>query len=351
MNDNQFLKIFSVVAFLAFAAVSCWATAESLHLLLPDLPSVLCWVVTIGFFFIASWGSKMVVDSLNQDIYMEKRGATLIGGIIIVLVFWLFCSMPTNTHTFFFRNLIQQEATQDISTTKSYLAQIKDNVVTEDKIRLKCAEVQNRVDVKLGELKAEIENDANPGYGPKAKSILNDFADILGVVKIEPLTYKGNSVQDRQKLYEAYKNKIYILLESKWQNIIKEMTDPNDEYRRVAEKKYKNLEVVEKSIKNKQISLTDAQDVKVVCERLDDGYVTIKNYEEHVDFKSEADRKNYTAPNPENKIKRLLSVYDVWIDFLTGKHGGMSFAFWILVSILVDLAAFIFFDIAFKKRA
>lgn len=101
MNDNKFLKIISVLGFLVLAAVSCWATSESLHLLLPTYPSLLCWAITVGFFFIASWGTKMIVDSLNQNIYMEKRGWTLLGGVIIVIAFWLFCSMPTNTHTFF----------------------------------------------------------------------------------------------------------------------------------------------------------------------------------------------------------------------------------------------------------
>lgn len=66
MNGNKFLKIFGLLGFLAFAAVSCWATAESLHLLLSSWPLALCWAVTIGFFFIASWGTKMIADSLNQ---------------------------------------------------------------------------------------------------------------------------------------------------------------------------------------------------------------------------------------------------------------------------------------------
>ena len=56
MNENKFLKIFCILAFFAFAAVSCWATAESLHLLLSTWPIAMCWIVTIGFFFIASWG-------------------------------------------------------------------------------------------------------------------------------------------------------------------------------------------------------------------------------------------------------------------------------------------------------
>ena len=127
MEQKNYLKILWVAAFAAFAAVSCWATAESLHLLLSTWPLAMCWVVTIGFFIIASIGTKMIVDSLNQNIYMEKRGMRLIGGLIIVLIFWLVCSMPTNTHTFFYRTLINDMVTTDISTTRGYLGQIKNN--------------------------------------------------------------------------------------------------------------------------------------------------------------------------------------------------------------------------------
>ena len=106
MGQTNFFKIFSFFALLAFATVSCWATAESLHLLLSSWPLIFCWVVTVGFFAMASWGTKLIVDSLNQNIYMEKRGLNLIGGILITIVFWLLCIMPTKTHTFFFRNCI-----------------------------------------------------------------------------------------------------------------------------------------------------------------------------------------------------------------------------------------------------
>lgn len=339
-----------MLAFLAFAAVSCWATAESLHLLLPSFPLVMCWIVTIGFFFIASWGTKMIVDSLNQQIYMEKRGLNLIGGIFILIVFWLICSMPTNTHTFFYRNAINDKVTDDISLTKSYLAQIKDNTVTDDKIKLKCVELQNKVDTKLGELKAEIMNDANPGFGPKAKAILREFAEILGVAKIEPLSFKGTSIQDRQKLYDAYRTKMYILLESKTANIIKEMTPSNQDYRVLAERDFKNLELTEQYIKDGTLNLNDAEDIQSVCDNLNQGYGTIRNYSQFVNFKNENDEIDYTAPNSVTKVKRMISVFDVWKDFLAGEYAGRGFIFWVIISILVDIAAFIFFDIAFKKR-
>lgn len=350
MNGTNYLKLFSILAFLVFAAVSCWATAESLHLLLSSWPLIFCWAVTIGFFFIASWGTKMITDSLNQNIYMEKRGMTLIGGIIIVLVFWLLCSMPTNTHTFFFRNLISERVTTDIASTQGYLAQIKDNTVTDAKIQARCAEVENKVNTKLESLQAEIMNPLNPGNGPETEKILGEIAQILGVSKINKLSGVGNSVSERKTLYQAYREVILQQLENKKMNIVKEMTPSNDNYKKVATKDWKNLELTKKYIDGEQLSLTDANDIKTVCDNLNQGYSTIKTYQQFVDFKNEGDKENYTCENPQTKVSRLLSVYDVWVDFLTGNDGGLAFIFWIIISVLVDAAAFIFFNIAFKKR-
>lgn len=292
----------------------------------------------------------MIVDSLNQKIYLEKRGLRLLGGILILLIFWLACSMPTNTHTFFYRSVIHDKVISDIATTEGYLIQIRDNVTTETRIKIRLAELEKKVDVKLGELKAEIENDANPGFGPKAKAILRDFAEILGVAKIEPLTFKGTSIQDRQKLYDAYRQKMYILMEARKLNIIKEMTPANNNHQKQADKDYKNLELVKKYIEDGTLDLNNADDIKSICDRLNESYATIRTYKQFVDFKDETDQVAYTAPNAVTKVKRMISVFSVWEDFLAGKYEGHGFFFWVLISILVDVAAFIFFDIAFKKR-
>lgn len=350
MNGNKFLKIFGLLGFLAFAAVSCWATAESLHLLLSSWPLALCWAVTIGFFFIASWGTKMIADSLNQKIYVEKRSLHLVGGIFIILFFWLICSMPTNTHTFFYRSVINDKVMSDIATTEGYLKQIRDNEITETKIQIRLAELDKKVDLKLGELKAEIENDANPGFGPAAKRILRDFAEIFGVAKIDPLSYKGTSIQDRQRLYDAYRHKMLTLMDAKKLNILKEMTPTNDNHQKQAASNYKNLELVKKYIDDGTMDLNDANDVKKVCDKLNEAYATIRTYEQFVDFKNETDRNAYTASNAVTKVKRMLSVFDVWKDFLNGEYAGHGFLFWVIISILVDIAAFIFFNMGFGQR-
>ena len=292
----------------------------------------------------------MIIDSLNQSIYMEKRGATLLGGIVIVLVFWLFCSMPTNTHTFFYRNLIDEKVTNDIATTQGYLTQIKDNTVTDAKIKARCAEVEKQINIKLQSLEAEIKNPLNPGNGPETEMILGEIAQILGVNKINKLSGAGNSVSERNKLYQAYRDVILLQLDNKKMNIVKEMLPTNDNYRKIASKDLKNLELIKEYKDKGQLLLTDADDVKTVCDKLNQSYSTIKTYQQFVDFKNEADKDIYTSPNPQTKVSRLLSVYDVWVDFLTGKQGGLAFVFWIIISILVDVAAFIFFAIAFKKR-
>lgn len=350
MNENNYLKILSIIGFLVFAAISCWATSASLHLLLPTWPYVFCWAITIGFFIIASLGTKMIVDSLNQNIYMERRGTTLLGGIFLVLIFWLLFTMPTNTHTFFYRNLIDDWVTNEIATTQGYLAQIKDGTVTKKMINDRVTNFKNQVEVKMGELENEIKNEERPGFGPKAKEILGQFATMLDVVKVEPLSYSGTSQQDRQRLCNAYRAKIFTLRDIKIRNMINEMTPTNNNYRKVADRDWKNLDLVKQNIDKKNLSLTDADDMKTICDKINQGYSTIKMYNQFVEFKNNSDRTVYTADNPQTNVARLLSVYDVWIDFLAGKLGGLVFVFWIFISVLIDSAAFIFFDISFRKR-
>ena len=347
MEQNQIFKIFCVLAFLAFAAVSCWATAESLHLLLPSWPLVMCWIVTIGFFFIASFGTKMIADSLNQNVYVEKRGVMMAGGILITFVFWLLCSMPTNTHTFFYRNVISDVVSSDITTTQGYLDQLRENTVVESRIDSVCNNLENEVYSKLEDLQSEINNEFNPGNGPKTKKILAEFANILGVVKIEPSSSVGSTVRDRQKIINSYRNKILSLLEVRKQNIRSQMSTSDEKvYRSRADTDWKNLNEIVKA--RDSLDLNKAEHIYLINERLVKPYATIKTYSRYVSF-NDNDGEIYMAENQVTKVKRMMSVFDVWKDFFAGKYAGHGFIFWVIISILVDLAAFIFFDLAFRK--
>ena len=86
-----------------------------------------------------------------------------------------------------------------------------------------------------------------------------------------------------------------------------------------------------------------------ICKKLNEGYTTIRQYQNYVTFNSVEDEENYLSPTGVTKVKRLMSVFDVWQDYLSGEYNGYGFIFWIIISILVDIAAFIFFDLAFKR--
>lgn len=351
-GENKFLKLFYIVAFLAFAGVSCWATAESLHMLLPTWPIIFCYVVTIGFFIIASLGTKMIVDSLNQNIYLEKRGLRLIGGTLIVLIFWLVCSMPTNTHTFFYRSVANGIAKDDIGMTKGYLNQLVNDTQIENQIRARQTELDNKIKAKLTDLETEIMNEVNPGFGPHAKEILRQFADLLDVPKVESISYSGGaSVEKRKKLVEQYRSKIYALRDTKKEAIRASMTAANKEqYQKEAKTAVTNLQYIVDEMNNNPSALNSVEFAHEVDNRLLTGYATIKTYNNFISFDNETEKEQYTVPYPVTKIKRLMSVFDVWKDTFKGLYKGHGFIFWILISILVDIAAFIFFDLAFKKE-
>ena len=352
MYGKSYLKIVWIVAFIAFAACSCWATAESLHLLLPSWPHAMAYVVTIGFFIIASIASKMVVDSLNTNVYIEHRKNKLILGILLLIIFWLVCSMPTNTHTFLYRNVIEDKTSADISTTQGYLSQLMNNTSVESKIKEAQNDLENRVNVKLGELQSEIENDANPGFGPKSTEILRSFAEMLGVAKVEPLSYKGTSKQERAMLVDAYRTKIYTLMNAKKESIRLQMQTTNQDYINEATKSYDEIAKVTDQIKEKKLNLNKAEDINAINNVVTEGYNTVRKHSALVSFLSPSDKEKYTSDHPVTEIKKLISVFDTWKAVLSGEYTGynLSFWLWVVISILVDIAAFIFFDLAFKKE-
>ena len=105
MGNNNFMKIFAIFAWLVFAAVSCWATAESLFLSFSGgaaFPRWVFWVIVIGFYVLTSLGTKWIVEGVSEN-YSENKVGKLVGGLIIVILFWFVISMPTNAHTFLYK--------------------------------------------------------------------------------------------------------------------------------------------------------------------------------------------------------------------------------------------------------
>ena len=86
--------------------------------------------------------------------------------------------MPTNTHTFFYRNVIGDKVNTDLSITRGYLGQIKNNTNNKNQAATKINELRNEISILLGELEAEIKNEANPGFGTKSNDILRKLGTL-----------------------------------------------------------------------------------------------------------------------------------------------------------------------------
>lgn len=352
MENKKFSKILFLVGFLVFAGASCWATAESLHLLLPSWPVPLWYAVTIAMFIVASWGTKMIVDSLNQNIYVEKRTTKLLGGILIMMFFWLFASMPTNTHTFFYRQTIGEVLTADLARTKGYLIQLRDGVKSEVGIKTKSDRLASEVWAQVTALENEIENIANPGFGPRSRAILDKIALTLQVGRIEELSHKINlSPAEKKSLKTQYRTMIKQLLDQRLSELRNNYTSPQEiNFKPAARHAIANIEQIEGHIA-KMIAQgdTDQNIINQATMVLKNGYDLLRVYGDHVDFKL-IDRDDYLSDPVVTEPARMLSVFDVWRDYFEGHYDGRGFIFWVLLSIVIDLGAFIFFSLAFRKE-
>jgi len=360
MGQTNYLKILWIVLYLLFATLSCIVTEESIHLSFPTYSVPMCWIITIGFYIIASIGGSLLLDSFARRPVIEfvdvkhHRGACMIIGALILLVFWGVFSMPTNTHTFLYYNQIDKTVSEDITSTNNYLEQLKVAKVTEEKIALEQGKISNEVLSKAQELYAEIRNALVPGDGPKADEIRNKLKDILKVTEFEKLSHNGdNSKAAREKLCDLYRKKIEQMLNVRLAQV-RENYLSLDQMRPVyvaeATSREDNIKAWEIARQQGKVEVTDADNIRDLQKRLSDGYATIKNYKDFVVFPEDGiDKERYTSPIQTTRIDRLISVLDTWWDFLTGKFGAnLAMIFCIFIAVLVDLAAFIFFYLAQK---
>lgn len=360
MNQTNYLKIFSALAFVAFAGVSCWATVESLHLLQPSIPVLFLWIATVGFFVLASWGSKKIVDSLNQNIYLENRRWHLLGGVVILIIFWLICSMPTNTHTFFYRSVVKDVVTKDMSRTKSYLMDLLDNKKIKEQMDLEWSNFEKDIQITFRKFLTEIDNPSRPGIGERCETILLEIESKLNA--FDANTGKPNKQSDKIQRIKPKAN-----TQKAWVDVAAIYARNIDDILAIKKKSYfsnvagitkvETKNEIKANVNNLNKMLTAIHDMdglendvminsgKVLTE----SYSTISNNSKYIIFKDSADMVLYKGGTVSD-TDRMLSVIDVWKDFVKGKYAGRGFVFWIIIAILVDVAAFIFFDIAFKKE-
>jgi hypothetical protein len=175
--------------------------------------------------------------------------------------------------------------------------------------------------------------------------------------KIQRLKLPNNSHQGRQQLIAAMREQVDKLVESKIKNVYdqrlanvnKALDKPQIknlilEIQRVQDKMQNNPTKNDEPTEKTSIVLSQAY--KIV-----DNYSDVlinefkKSYPDKIKL-AEEDKKAFSGVS---KTEKMRSVIEVWKEFFAGKYAGRGFIFWILIAALVDIAGFIFFDIAFKK--
>jgi hypothetical protein len=356
MNQKSFLQIFALVAFLVLMGVSCWATVESLHLLLPSWPVIFFWAVTVIFFVVASIGTKLIVDSLSQRLFIEHRGWQLISGIILLIAFWVSFSLPTNTHTFFYRAAVKDVVIRDLTETKGKLQDLANEGEAGKIIAQEKADFKNKIDAIFSKFAAEINNPGNPGWADKAEAVIIELEAELG--KVQRLKLRNSSFQGRQELIKAMREQVDKLVDSKLNTVYKTRLDNINRGldKPAINKLIADLQKVQNKIDAHPTSNDEPTEATTVT--LSQAYKIIEKYSDVLISNFDKQYPALTKIAKEDKLiyagvsrtERMRSVIDVWRDFFAGKYAGRGFAFWIIVAALVDIAGFIFFDIAFAKK-
>lgn len=354
MNNFNTKRILSAIAFLALTVFSCYWTAESLFIWQPSITRIGAWLIAVVFYVLASWCFGRFIKSFDRQAtfgmgLFKSRAGHLVFGLLGLLVFWLMFSLPTNTHTLLYRSSIRNVITTDLERTDGYLKSLKDNNAAINAINDEYEGMRMAVEGLLNNMKDEVNDHFNPGIGEKFNAYLLDLQQALGGLPIQKAANIPPVKTAWQRAMSDYRQKAHDQLALHRVECDKKI----DEIRHLM-----NSEKLNGLIERDSIAMTNIDNMsnvnnKIVNDAVEDlinDYAYIKTYSEYITFKNDEEENLYTRDGAMPEAKAMLSVPDVWRDFLTtDKYRGYGFIWWVLLALLVDLAAFIFFDIAARS--
>lgn len=344
MKNNGLMKLFSIVAFAALMIISCWATTESLHLLLPQWPRFIFWIVTIAFFVLSALGTKMIIDGCDKEVDADHPGRKIVGGILILLFFWVIFSIPTNTHTFFYKATIQDVLTQDLTNTKAELQSLNDDQMAAEKINGKKREFDAEVEHLFNNVADEVRDQNNPGWGPKAIAAQGKLEKTLGrTIQIPKMAGRQEFVEE---LYRRTQEAKLIRLKQ-FDQRLEEITKHKDS--QAIQENIKKITATQDKIK--KYPANNGEPTIATEDVLNNSYFLIVKYYQGLDEEELRGKANEYNSNISQTAK-MRNVTTVWMGMLKGDdlYKGRGLWYWVIVALMIDIAGFIFFDIAFRKR-
>lgn len=347
MEQNKFLKIFALVAFVAFAAVSCWSTTESLFLTLENaqIPKWVFWIAVVGLYVLTSICFKMVIDSFNQNIYVEHRTAKFIIGLLGVVLLWIVFSMPTNSHTFFYKQMAKATALKEMKHVDVELGKLSNELTFRESYDAEWSKYEEDVLNALEGIKREIKDFQNPGTASKTDARVADAEALLGLQTgtIARIYARNTTQAELNKVCEYYDHAVRNQLEIKKQHHDAKVAEKLENF----QKQMAGVDPIRGAIKTTLNQLDDPQyDKEAVLKNarivIGQGYAELESQFDGL----------YTYNENIYRSDRLVKVTKVWGDYFKGnfKKTDYTLWYWILLAVIVDIAAFAFFSIAFKKE-
>lgn len=360
MGQFNYLKLVWAILYLLLAGFSCYFTAESLLLTWPLITPFFSWVMAIALFIIASLGGAMICRSFSRNVYIRRRGLVLSGGVLIMLFVWLICCMPTNTHTLLFYNNINAVAQEDIDNTLLHLRQLynKEDINKAD-VDAACDELDAKINLMSSGLYKEILNPENPGFGTESQKRLDAINRELDA-SIAPLSFKTGVLTKDQRsgICQNLNDEIEYAKQQKKLKIERQINAKVpmlDQIKAQAGENINSIEEWEKDWKDGVIDIKKPESLigeNGLDKRLQRGYGTIKSFKEFIVFSSPEDEERYCADVPTTKVKHVISVIDLWKEFLSGNLPNTgTMIFMIIISVLIDLSAFVFFYLLTSKNS
>jgi hypothetical protein len=347
MNNNKFLKIFSIIAFVAFASVSCWSTTESLSLTLESaqIPKWVFWIAVVGLYVLTAICTKLVLDSFNQNVYIERRKVKFVVGLLGILLLWISFSMPTNAHTYFYKQMAKNTAVKELKHVDGELQKLSSETAFLDTYNAEWNKFVADVEAALQAIKSEIRDYQNTGTGDKTEARVADVEDLLGIKTgtIARIKARDRSQKEINKACEHYDHAVREQLSVKRQQHEAMVAQKLEDFHEST----KNVAPLRRNIKITIDQLNDNQFDKEAV--LKNARIILGNA--YAELEAQYNGK-YTYDESVYRSDRLVKVTKVWGDYFSGKFKKTDYTlwYWILLSIIVDIAAFAFFDIAFKKE-
>lgn len=342
MGRKTPFQIICLLAFGAFAAVSCYLTVDSIHLSLPNVPRWCFWIAIVGLYVLTSYGTKMIMDSFNRNIIIDKRGAKLVGGLIIVLITWLLVSFPTNVHSLFYLRMAKPTAKSEQLYFINQFKQLTNEETAIGKFNEDFTKKVEKVNAAKTALEAEIEHPERPGVGDQAERCLQKVENELGVKvgTITRLSHIGRSQREINTAIRFYSNQIATQLKIQEEQQAQQLVSHLKNFRKEAGELNTQIANMNANISN--LDNPEYDEEKTLAQsrqliRTAAGTLSAKGIKD--------DYKGYRS-------ERLTNVTEVWSDMFKGEFKGKDYGliYWILFSLVIDLAAFCFFNVAFKEK-